>query len=471
MGKYKNLVSNLGLFALNAFATKLITFLLVPLYTYYLTQADFGISDMSLTVISLILPLVTLSISDAVLRFMIEDTREQSSYASTGVAVTVFSCLIVFLLLPVLDLSIFGGLGNFKTLFFIMYIINAFQNLFSSCARGLNQIKLITISSILSSLTTSLSAVFFIAFMHWNIEGYFASIILGGAIGDIIYIVFGKHYKYFRTLSMRKTATLLKKMVPYAVPLIPNALFWWIGTSINRFFITGMIGISASGLFAATLKIPNLMNMVYSIFFQAWTLSAFQEFKQKNVDAFFGIVFKLLNAMMLLAGAFITVLAPWLASLFLQKSFYDGWHLIPILVLAFYFNALGSFFGTVFTAGMQTKQILITTVISGLICAGLTWLLIPWFDIYGPAIAMVASNCVLFVSRVINSKHIIYVPVNWVLYSISVVVFIIQICVASAGMEYSILISAVIFALLFVYELRVIYPEIRKCIYLIKGSR
>ena len=61
MGKYKNLLVNIGLFTLNTVSTKLITFLLVPLYTYFLTAAQYGVTDMSLTVAGLVTPVVTLS--------------------------------------------------------------------------------------------------------------------------------------------------------------------------------------------------------------------------------------------------------------------------------------------------------------------------------------------------------------------------------------------------------------------------
>lgn len=462
MGKYKNLLSNLGLFTLNAFATKLITFLLVPLYTYYLSQKDFGISDMSTTVISLILPLATLSISDAVLRFMIEDEVHKGEYANAGVALTIFSCLIVALLLPILNLPIFGGLGDYKLFFWLMYVTNSFQNLFSNCARGLNQIKLITVVSIISSLFTSCGAFILISIFKIGLIGYFISLISGGIVGVTLYIVVGKHYRYFRFIKKEHLFQLFGRMIPYAVPLIPNALFWWIGTSINRFFITSMLGISASGLFAATLKIPNLMNMVYSIFFQAWTLSAFQEFKKSNVQTFFTIIFRLLNAFMILAGAVITFLAPWLAKLFLQKDFFNGWPLIPVLVAAFYFNCLGSFFGTIFTADMRTRQILTTTVISGVVCALSTWLLIPIAGLYGAAVAMVLSNIVLFVTRVKASRRIIAVDISWPSYCISLALFTLQIILVSSQVNGFELYSGLITLLLIVWACIYLRREIGK---------
>lgn len=47
MGKYRRLILNTVLFAINAVATKLITFFLVPLYTYYMSAGEYGLTDMS----------------------------------------------------------------------------------------------------------------------------------------------------------------------------------------------------------------------------------------------------------------------------------------------------------------------------------------------------------------------------------------------------------------------------------------
>ena len=54
-------------------ATKLITFLLVPLYTTYMSAGEYGLTDMSITVISLLTPLVTLDVAEAAVRFIVGD--------------------------------------------------------------------------------------------------------------------------------------------------------------------------------------------------------------------------------------------------------------------------------------------------------------------------------------------------------------------------------------------------------------
>ena len=116
MSGYKNLAVNTALFAANAVATRLMTFLLVPLYTYYMSAGEYGITDMSLTVISLVTPLATLAVADAAVRFIIEDDSRKSEYAFIGFVVTLLSILIVAMLTPALDLDVFGGLGKHKVI-------------------------------------------------------------------------------------------------------------------------------------------------------------------------------------------------------------------------------------------------------------------------------------------------------------------------------------------------------------------
>lgn len=411
MNKYKSLLVNIGIFAITTVATKLTTFLLVPLYTYYLTTSEYGISDMSTLVVGIVAPIGTFAIGDAVLRFMIDDKDQAADIASIGIAVTCFSCIIVLLLLPLLDLPAFGGLGEYRWLFLLSYIAYSFQDLFGRIARGNNQLKIITIASVASSLCTAGCAVIFIAFLKQGLLGFFYSYICGLTIGSLIFLIVGKHYMYIQLISWNTVVQLLRKMTPYAIPLIPNNVLWLFNTSINRLFITSMIGIAASGLFAASYKIPNLLNTLYSVFFQAWTLSSFQEYRKTDVNRFFSVVLTLLNALLVVAGSLIILLSPWLASWFLQKEFYEGWIYMPILILALYFNSLASFWGSIYTMVMKTKYILVSTIVSAIVCMISTWFLIPYIGLFGAAIGMVLSNLVLLGIRMLFARRFIRIHI------------------------------------------------------------
>ena len=67
--KFKKLASNTMIFAIGSIGSKFITFLLVPIYTNTLTTAEYGTTEIVVTAINLLIPFLSLSIQDAVLRF------------------------------------------------------------------------------------------------------------------------------------------------------------------------------------------------------------------------------------------------------------------------------------------------------------------------------------------------------------------------------------------------------------------
>ena len=355
MGKYKDLLLNMGLFAFTQVATKLITFFLVPLYTAYMSTADFGVTDMSTTVVSMVLPLATLSISDAVLRFAIDDKANRDRYISLGLVVVLFSVVVVMTLSPLLGLPFLGGLDRYRWLFVISYALSALQYFFNMLARALNEMKVIPISSIVTALLTAGCAVVFIAHMGMGATGFFYSLIAGNAGGVLCFFFVGGMFRHFHLRFETRDVVFLKRMFTYSIPMVPNALFWWMSSSINRFFITGMIGVSASGMFAAAQKIPGLLNTAAGIFQQAWQLSSFQQFRKTNISKFFSTVFRIYHAGIAIVASVIAVCSSLLSSFLLQKQFYQAWTLIPIMIVAFYFNILNSFYGTVYTATLKTK--------------------------------------------------------------------------------------------------------------------
>lgn len=461
MNKYKNLLLNVGLFLLSAISTKLITFILIPLYTTYLTNAQYGITDMAYTIISLVGPITSCSINDAVVRYVVDDEQNTKRYVTLGTWITILSCLIAGLLLPFTDLPVFGGLGKYKLWFFLNFITWSFNGLFSTTMRGLNHVKLITRTSIFSGLVTGASALIFIGGLHFKTEGYFISIILGGGIGALQYLFSGKLYRYIGFPKLKSDKALLWKMLLFSLPLVPNAVFWWVGNSVNRFFITSMLGIGASGLFAAASKIPNLMNMVSTIFWQAWSLSAFQEYRKSNISGFFTNVFAVFKAMTAVAGSTVIVLSPWLASFLLQKKFFDAWPIIPLLVFAFCFSVLSGFYGTVFTTGMKTKYLLITTGVAAVIVAVGTWLLIPLYGLSGAAYAMILSNFVMLVMRIFEVRLFMDIKVNWLLTVPTFVLLGAQAFIMSLQISGYMTISVILFMAIMMLQVIEIMPSVK----------
>lgn len=447
MSKYSYLVKNIGLFTLTNFALKLVTFVLVPVYTYYLTAMEYGITDMLLTTINMIMPIATLSIADSTLRFCFEKSENAIEYASVGFGVMVISCGVVALLLPCLDFNFFGGLGDYKLWFFGCYAVMALQLYLSNLARGVGKVSTMAAASIISSLANIGLTLLTIVVLHWGMFGYFFSLLVANLLGCLWYLIPSRLYRYirFKTEYYKKS---LRPMLAYSLPLVPNALSWWMTQNINRFFITGMIGIAASGMFAAASKIPGFLKLITGIFEQAWNLSAFQQFKSQSKERFFSVIFSLYNTILVLGVVLFMPLLSWIASLMLQKEFYSAWTLIPFLLLSFYYSTLSAYYGSIYTSSMKTRYLFVTTIIGAVSCVVLNYVLLMSCGLIGACLASMVSNATIWLLRVWDSRKIlrievsvvrlvvvnvlmivsalltIYQPACWVIYTVAIVVLV-----------------------------------------------
>lgn len=469
MGRLRRLFDHSVLFAVNALATKLISFLLVPIYTACMSAGEYGIADMSLTVISLVSSIFTLSISDAVVRFIVDDRGRTSEYVFVSAVVTLVSVIFAGLFVPLLDLEVFGGLGDYRVLFIGAYFTSVTYSVCGNCARGMDRVKIIPLCAGASSLATLISTIYFVGFMKLQLEGYFISVIAGQTIGIFLYVFFGGlgvaaiegMTRLLRSeQSFQRFLKLCVQMFKYSVPLIPNSIFWWAQTSISRVFLTGYLGISSSGMYAAAAKIPSILNVLYSVFQQAWQLSAFEESKNDDIGSFYSTIFKVLQVFLILSCSIMTLAAPLLASWFLQGDTFSAWTMIPVMLISNVINILNTFFGTVYTTTLHTSYIMKTTCAGALICVILTPPMILGIGTPGACVASVVSQTTVLIMRAIDSRKYIHFDAKWNTLIPSLLILLLQALISLIRPPYWGLISICCLVLAFLVQ-RVNIPTLR----------
>ena len=159
--KSKSLIKNIGLFTIGSFGSKILSFLLVPLYTAVLTTTEYGYVDLITSTASLLTPILLLSVFDATLRFGMDPDYKKEDVLSTsiniaikGTIVLVFSVLIVELT-KVLNISYL-----YLTFLVIYFVLGAVSQIFNLYLRAVNKAGVIASSGILCTLITCISNLF-----------------------------------------------------------------------------------------------------------------------------------------------------------------------------------------------------------------------------------------------------------------------------------------------------------------------
>ena len=221
MSSYKYLLKNVGLFTISEFASKFITFFMLPLYTYYLSTEEYAVIDLIQATQNLIIPVVTLSVADAVLRFAFDRNENTGEVFSLGVWITtVASVLVVIGCLAGSDNEIVG-----QYLWWIVWsmITMMFSNLLSNFARAIDKVQAITVSSIITTAIVASANVLMVAYLKMGVAGYLCALVLGNAFKCLYLAVACRTWKYLQFRSLRKDT--LVRMLKYSLPLIPRDSF------------------------------------------------------------------------------------------------------------------------------------------------------------------------------------------------------------------------------------------------------
>ena len=404
MNDYKYLIKNIGILTVSNFATKFLSFFLLPLYTGILSTEEYGTFDLYSTTISLLYPMLSICISDSVIRFLLERNKDKESViliSAKYVAISIVAFL--FLLEANVITNAVPALNTYKIFFILMYIVTVLNSWLSGVARGQERIKDISLASIISSIGTILLNIIFLVWMKLGIVGYFLATILGTSMSIIYYVYVTDIFQSIHTVT--KDYNLDKEMRKYGTGLMVNSISWWVNNSLDKYMVLYMCGIAANGLISVAYKLPTVLSMIQNLFEQAWVLSAVKKYNKEDADGFFVRTYNLYGFVMAIAASAIIMFTKILSALLFKKDFYEAWSMIPFFSIAVVFSAAAGFCGGVFAAQKRTDIISKTTFIGAIVNTILNAVLIFSFGVIGGAVATMISNAVVMIARLFYVKQ------------------------------------------------------------------
>lgn len=413
MNKYKYLIKNVGLIGVSQFSSKALTFILVPLYTHVLSTAEYGTYDIYNTFISLLLPILTLNIFDAVLRFCLDEGAEVKIIISTSFKIINRGILIlVALIIILLLLNIIPSFNEYAVPFLFLYIATALTNLFSNVARGLDEVRIMAIAGILSTFSMLVLNILFLLVFKFGLQGYFWANTLGMMIGNIYSLIALRIWRYIGFKYDQNASKMRNSMVKYSSPMILNSLGWWINIASLRYAVLFFLGVAANGIFSVAYKIPNIINIASTIFNSAWTMSSAKSFDKNDQDGFFRRTYHFYSLLMVFSACLVIMFTKPLAMLLYAKEFYEAWRLVPFITISAVFSAISGYLGGIFSAVKSTKEFATSTLVSAVINIVLGIALTWQFGLIGTSIAVTVSSYSLWIIRVHQVKRYINMDVN-----------------------------------------------------------
>lgn len=457
--EYGKLIKNTGLLAIGSFASSLLGMLLIPFYTAVLSTKDYGISDLIVTTTSLLYPFTTLAISESIMRFALDKGDSKKSIYSIGLTIAFAGYLLVLLFSPWIKTT---AIGSYYVYFLLYYLFYCLHTITSYFVKGLEEIKTYSVAGLLNSVVVISCNLLFLLVFKMGIVGYLLSSIIGHAVTTGFLFVRVKLYRYIQPF-WKIDRSLLQQMIRYSIPIIPNSISWWIANSSDKYILNHYTDVSQVGIYAVSYKIPTIMMTIMGYFISAWQISAVEDFGTEKSQNFFSEVYKKCFAMNLLVAATLILSSKIMAGFLYSADFFAAWRFVPILVIANVFNVLASFMGTIYTASKRTKMLSISTMIGAVTNILMNFMLIPSMGAMGAAIATAISYAIMWLVRIINTRHIMKLSINLKRDSILLLLLIAEIVAVTIDSIYSWIIALIIFCVI-IFENRAVMCELWKII-------
>ena len=391
MSKKRLFIENFFVYGLGGIISKIVPFIMIPIVTRLMPNSTyFGINDMSQTIVSLFSSFAVMGMYDAMYRMFFENEsiEYKKCVCSTAMMFCAISSFVVFLIMILFkDVIALFFLEDSKYAYVIYMtafstFIGATNNLVSAPTRMQNKRRIFLITNTISPLIAYGISI------PMLLKGYYViALPLATLIASIVKeSIFGVlNHKWF-DFSKFDTC-LLKLMLKFALPLMPNMLIYWIFNSSDKVMITRLVGIGEAGIYSVGSKLGMASQLIYTAFAGGWQYFAFSTMKEKDQVESNSKVFEYLGIISYISTVMICIISKPLYELLFTEEYHKAYIVAPYLFLAPLLQMLYQVSGNQFLVIKKTWPMMLILSAGLVLNIGFNYILIPLIGIEGAAIA------------------------------------------------------------------------------------
>jgi len=275
-GKYKKLMNNTMLFAISNFSSKLLSIVLQPYITFAMGEVEeVGITKLVQNIGSLLIPLVSMGVSFAIIRFGLEKQNSKSQVFTNGLVTILLGFGLMLAFYPLLRLI--PLFNTYALLLYVHVLVSCLRTLCTQFVRSRQINRLVALDGVLCSATNLGFMLLFLSGLHLGAEGYVLALICSDALSALFVFVIAGLRRYLRFASFN--LPLWKKMMGYALPMVPAQISFWIINASDLFFVKvmcngyeGQAGEYWTGLLGVGYFLPTILTVLGTIFYEGTPL-------------------------------------------------------------------------------------------------------------------------------------------------------------------------------------------------------
>jgi O-antigen/teichoic acid export membrane protein len=401
-------------YGVGGLVSRILGVLLLPLYTHYLTRADYGAIETLIALTAVLVIVLRAGISSAFFRFYFDarNDKERVVVVRTSFWFTMTTAtagLIAGFALAAPIAHALNGMtpGLVRAAFVGLWAQMNYEQL-TALFRVEERSVQFALASLANVLVTIAATVLLVAVWHKGAVG----VLVGNFTGTlVVYLVLLVYRRY--QLGLQLNRDLLRQMNRFGLPLVPSGLALWAINFIDRLFLNTISGAAETGLYSIGVRISSVIVFLFTAFRTAWPAFAYSIEDDREARRTYGFVLTYLLLLSCWMTVALGLLAPWIVHVLTTPRFYAGARVVPLLCFAA--TAYAAY--TVMAIGIgrvrRTQFNWIITFAAAALNIGLNFALIPPYGMIGAAISTVAAYTLMFLLMTWNAQHLYPVPYQW----------------------------------------------------------
>ncbi|WP_421773164.1 lipopolysaccharide biosynthesis protein [Gracilimonas sp.] len=415
MTKLKELFSDTLVYGISSVVARFIGYLLVPLHTGVFSEDQYGIISLIFAAIALFNVVFTMGMESAYIRYAKDRDKAKDIFKTVQLFLLTTSAILAFIIWgaePVVAPII--GLEPGDPILWIMLGILFFDTLSVVPFAELRLVRRSVLFAILKTgnVIVNLGLNFYLILgLDYGIEAVFISNLVASLLTALAIWVF--------TIPMFMgswNTALLKKALLFGLPFIPAGFGHAINELVDRFFLKAMDQSTIDalyetdytsddivGIYSACYKLAVFMLLIVQMFRMAWQPFFMRQSEEESAPQTFSQTFTLFNAaaasvflmVALFAEQIVSIKVPILDFYLVDQKFWEGLTIVPVLLLAYWFQGWYINFSAGIFISESTKRLPQITLIGAGITIIANLIMIPFFGMMGSALATLASYAVM----------------------------------------------------------------------------
>lgn len=413
MDRNKELIRNTVILGAGTLIPKVFSLVILPILTTYLTTVEYGNFDLVNSIVSFVVPIITLQIQQAAFRYLVaaKTDLDKDRLVTTSIVyilgISVLCAPLVFFIFRICNL-------DWKVSLIICFLVlgESLYMLTGQMLRGIGQNIAYSVGIVSYSIVNLVTVVLFVYVLRLGLLGVILSNALSYVASAVIMLVRTLQKVHFQINAV--SAPELKRMLKFSAPIVPSSISLWIVNLSDRLLVVHYLGAGINGIYSVATKVPNLYSMAYSIFNLAWTETAArvaddEDDPGKYYGELFGKMYRFLVGIMLIVIA----CTPAFYRILVNAQFYQAYPQTAVLYYGVFFNSFVAFYAGIYIALNRTKQVGISSAVGALLNLIINFLLIQKIGLFAASISTAVSYFVIMLYRAVDLKKIVNIQYDF----------------------------------------------------------